>query len=44
MYRDIQDDQLSRYLVDNNIGINVTDVLEEVAPNIAARFDKATKK
>ena len=43
MYREIQDDQLSRHLIDNDIGINVTDVLKEVAPNIAARFEKATK-
>jgi len=43
-YREILDEQLSRYLVDNNVGIDITDVLKEVAPNVAARFDKAAKK
>ena len=43
MYREIQDDQLSRYLIDNDIGINLTDVLFKLEPNTVARFEKATK-
>jgi hypothetical protein len=42
-YREILDDQLATHLIDNNIGTTVTDALEEIAPKVVGRFNKATK-